>query len=42
MVANAAVGGSSKHTAIVETEVTVVTDDNVIKDAHAHDIADFF
>ena len=31
-----------EHSFVVETEISVLTDDDVIEDAHAHDIADFF
>ena len=31
-----------EHSFVVETEISILTDDDVIEDAHAHDIADFF
>jgi len=33
---------TSKHAFVAETEITVVADDDMIEDAHAHDFADFF
>ncbi len=31
-----------EHSFVIETEISVSTDDDVIEDPHAHDITDFF